>query len=202
MDDENLSRRERKKQLNRRQIIDAALDLFQAQSVEATTIDAIAEAADVSRGTFYNYFPTKEALLSAIAAEEVRTLEARLDDNADHDPVARIYDLMRALMTDTLAFLQVTRYILLQAMLHPSNATSPSVQLDAILTPLVDQAQAQGKIRADLDSTAVAGALVDVCLGAFYRLIADDVAVDRATLARVEATIEMLFQGIAEPGCG
>ena len=197
MDDITLSRRERKKQENQRRILEAALQLFETQGVEAITIDAIAEAADVSRGTFFNYFPTKESLLSAIAAEELRDLQQRRGVANNDSAVARIRGLMRVLMTDSLAFLHVTRYILLDAMLHPTAAASPSAHLDAILRPLVQQAQAQGEIRADLDPAAVAGALVGVYLGAFFRLIADDAVVDQAVLAGVEATIDLLFEGIA-----
>ena len=202
MDESSLSRRERKKQLNRRRILEAALCLFETQGVEATTIDAVAEAADVSRGTFYNYFPAKETLLGAIAAEELHDLEKRSGSTDSDSAVARILDVMRALMTDSLAFLQVTRYILLDAMLHPTRAGSPSAHLDAILKPLVRQAQAQGEIRADIDPAGVTGALVGVYLGACVRLIADDAIVDRATLAGIEATIGMLFEGIAGPNAG
>ena len=197
MDDTTLSRRERKKQQNQRQILEAALRLFETQGMETTTIDAIAEAADVSRGTFFNYFPTKESLLSAIAAEELRDLQKRRGIADSDSAVARIYALMRALMTDSLTFLQVTRYILLDAMLHPTEAASPSAHLDAILKPLVQQAQAQGEIRADLDPAAVIGALVGVYLGAFFRLIAEDAVIDQAVIAAVEATIDLLFEGIA-----
>jgi hypothetical protein len=93
----------------------------------------------------------------------------------------------------------VTRYILLDAMLHPTGATSPSAHLDALLKPLVQQAQAQGEIRSALDPTAVTGALVGVYLGAFFRLIAEDAVVDQSVLAAVEATLDMLFAGIAGP---
>jgi len=202
MDEPTLSRRARKKQRNRRRILEAALTLFETQGVEATTIDAIAEAADVSRGTFYNYFPAKESLLSAIATQELCDLESRCRHGEGDSAVAHILDLMRALMTDSLAFLQVTRYILLDAMLHPTGATSPSAHLDALLKPLVKQAQAQGEIRADVDPAGVTGALIGVYLGACFRLIADDAVVDSSTIAEVEATIGMLFEGIAGPSAG
>ncbi len=199
MNESTLSRRERKKQQNRRRILEAALRLFEAQGVEATTIDAIAEAADLSRGTFYNYFPAKESLLNAIAAEELRDLKRRLSHREGDSVVDHILDLMRALMTDSLAYLQVTRYILLDAILHPTGAASPNAHLDAMLKPLVRKAQAQGEIRADVDPAGVTGALIGVYLGTCFRLIADDAVVDPSTIAEVEATIGMLFEGIAGP---
>ncbi|NKY86472.1 TetR family transcriptional regulator [Nocardia veterana] len=57
--------RERKKQRTRRTIRTEALKLFQRQGYSATTIEQIAEAADVSPSTFFRYFPSKEQLVLA-----------------------------------------------------------------------------------------------------------------------------------------
>ena len=56
-----LSRRERKKRENRQRIVQAAIDLFQAQGFDHTPIEAITEKADVSRGTFSIISPAKRA---------------------------------------------------------------------------------------------------------------------------------------------
>ena len=52
--------RERKKAKTRAAIRDHAMRLFETQGYAATTVDQIAEAADVSPSTFFRYFPTKE----------------------------------------------------------------------------------------------------------------------------------------------
>jgi AcrR family transcriptional regulator len=59
--------RERNKQRNFQRIIDAAFELFQTVGYHQTTMDAIAEKAEVSRATLFNYFPAKQALLVPLA---------------------------------------------------------------------------------------------------------------------------------------
>jgi AcrR family transcriptional regulator len=57
--------RERKKAQTRDAIERAAIRLFDAQGYEATTVDQIADAADVSVRTFYRYFDSKDAVIFA-----------------------------------------------------------------------------------------------------------------------------------------
>lgn len=62
-------RRERKKREVERRIRAAALALFRERGYEATTVEEIAERADVAKGTFFNYFPRKDALLEVLAED-------------------------------------------------------------------------------------------------------------------------------------
>ncbi len=72
-----LSRRERKKEETRDRIFKAACKLFRDKGFEATTIDDIAEKADVAKGTFFNYFPRKEAVLGYLSEMWIEEAEER-----------------------------------------------------------------------------------------------------------------------------
>jgi len=75
--------RERKKRATRIAIRDAAMRLFDEHGFGGTTMDQIAEAADVSRATVFTYFPTKEEILFGDGGAAIEGLAARLQ--ADHE---------------------------------------------------------------------------------------------------------------------
>jgi len=59
----DLSRRERKKKETHEKIFSNAMHLFRLQGFTATSVEQITQLADVGKGTFYNYFATKEAVI-------------------------------------------------------------------------------------------------------------------------------------------
>jgi AcrR family transcriptional regulator len=74
--DDQLGLRERKKQQTWGLIAQTARSLFQERGFDAVTVADIARAADVSRKTVFNYFPTKEDLFySGLELFEARLLE-------------------------------------------------------------------------------------------------------------------------------
>lgn len=64
--------RERKRRQTRQRIAEVGLRLFLEKGFEETTLDAIAQEADIARRTFFHYFDSKEAILTSLqeAAEE------------------------------------------------------------------------------------------------------------------------------------
>src|SRR5260370_42530521 len=85
--DRSLPLRERKKLRTRRALADAALRTFTENGFGATTLEDIAEAAEVSKSTFFRAFPAKEA--AAIEAEP-ELWSAYLTALADRDPPGAI----------------------------------------------------------------------------------------------------------------
>jgi AcrR family transcriptional regulator len=65
-------RRERRRQETHERIFRCAMRLFAQRGYLDTTVEDITEAADVAKGTFFNYFPTKEHLLVAYSEMQER----------------------------------------------------------------------------------------------------------------------------------
>jgi AcrR family transcriptional regulator len=79
-EEEPLGLRERKRQRTRETIARVALELFDRQGFQETTIPQIAAAADVSPRTVSAYFPHKEDLAFPAADAEFEAFDARLRD--------------------------------------------------------------------------------------------------------------------------
>lgn len=79
--------RERKAQRNRERIVSEALDLFRRHGYENTTMESIADAAELSPSTLYRIFPTKDSII----LEPVRVFTDRIcgvfASHSEHDRV-------------------------------------------------------------------------------------------------------------------
>ena len=91
-------RQARRREQTRASLVQAARTLFARQGVEATRINEITEEADVGFGSFYNYFDSKEAIVTAVLEETVAAqggaIEAvtrHLEDPAEVVSVAHRY---------------------------------------------------------------------------------------------------------------
>jgi AcrR family transcriptional regulator len=94
--DEAPSRRERKKLETRRALERAALRLFAEQGYERTTVEEIAEAADVAVRTFFRYFSSKQdVLFGDVVTDRVSRLRAELAGRPlDESPVQSVLTVM------------------------------------------------------------------------------------------------------------
>jgi len=156
--DQTLSRRERKKFETHQSLLDAALTLFREKGYEDTTVEEITERADVAKGTFFNYFPSKEALLNDLAMWHFSQLHEALDvgRGAPASPVARIKLLVRLLHEQTSSDRRLFQRAFATRLSGPPPSHHPAKRrLSSLLWDLVKEAQASGEIRADVEAELV-----------------------------------------------
>lgn len=76
----------------RMRLIESAMLVFARYGADGSVIDEVIRTAEVSRGTFYNYFRTNEELLIAVAGEVANQLLQIVDPvvRGEDDPAARV----------------------------------------------------------------------------------------------------------------
>ena len=67
--------RESDKRLKRQRLLSESLRLFREKGYEDTTVAEITQAAGVAKGTFFNYFPTKEDVLLALGEQTLGRMQ-------------------------------------------------------------------------------------------------------------------------------
>lgn len=153
--------RERNKQRLIQRIVEAASVLFREPGYEQTTMEMIAEKAEVSRETLFNYFPSKTALLVPIANELYEQL-------VQPDVLAYLETQPTTLEVLRFLFLAVGERILMfpgigQALQHELSYPQPILKimpgrigLFDTLQKIVLEGQQHGEIRSDLPGGQIA----------------------------------------------
>ena len=171
MTDLEVSRRERKKEETRERIFREAVKLFRHKGFEATTIDEISEKADVAKGTFFNYFPRKEAVLGYLS--EVRMANAVGNAEAILAAPGSAEDKLLALYGDIAAGYEEDRdlswFILLESMTR-AFAVSEDVRQNwwRLTLGVIEQGQASGEFRRGVDPQRAERVLHSVFMGTLF----------------------------------
>jgi len=164
-----VGRRERKKEETKNRIFVAAAQLFNDKGFDATTVDEIAERADVSKGTFFNYFPRKEALGYYLAEEWLELVEHAVTETA-RSAEERIIELF-AMGADSYGENRelarvVARYSMQQLCAPTPEAAGTQRSLNQAFDAIWAQGQERGEFRADIEPMMARGVLGAVFIGA------------------------------------
>lgn len=88
---------EKKKERTRAQLVEAAARLVAERGIDAATVNDIVTLANVAPGTFYNYFPSLDAMIEELAAGVCEQVEANSRQRQRaRDPGSRMAQVMRA----------------------------------------------------------------------------------------------------------
>jgi TetR/AcrR family transcriptional regulator, mexCD-oprJ operon repressor len=133
-------------------ILDKAAEIL-AERREAASLAEIAEAAGVARSTLYRYFPSREALLRALADSAAREIQDRIGEaRPDAVPVAEaIARITRGLIATG------SKYIAALAYLRPKPADAADPQVSEPLLQLFRRGVEDGTLRGDLPAETLLG---------------------------------------------
>jgi|GEM_PF-2247396 Transcriptional regulator len=151
-DNKKIPLREKKKRKTEHCITHSALLLFEEHGYDSVSIDDIAEASEVSKSTFYNYFDSKESVLLKLSVNSVNNVREEMAKLPDQDdPVFMIKSSFHFLIDDIYDWRNVARE---SAMISVYNAAAHDVISDLIVD-YVDCAQQKGLFRTDYDCRTI-----------------------------------------------
>jgi len=173
-------------ELRREELLDAAQQLFLDKGIGATSIDDIASAAQVAKGTFYLYFPSKEALLHALqerfVAGFLERLESAMDRCGPDRWRLRLQAWVRTVIDGYLDNVRLHDVIFHETQPYDRHAMSNNAVIDQLTTLLGDGAKAGAWFAEEPRATAVM--FFHALHGGVDAAIADGKKVNRAKLIR------------------
>ena len=161
--------RERKKARTRAAIREHALRLFREQGYDATTVEQIAEAAEVSPSTFFRYFPTKEDVVLQDDLDLV-WMDAFRAQPRDLGPIAAMRAAVRAAFADLAADdLEQLREAMDLAVAVPAVRARMLEEMARTSQRIAEAvAERSGRNAGDFTVRAVAGAVIGIAMVAWF----------------------------------
>lgn len=164
------SRRARRRAEIREKLFEAALSLIMKRGLQQTTVSDITEAADVGKGTFFNYFPTKEHVLVEFYERHRERLEERLRAvrQGQESAIAALETIMVRLSTESARSPALVRSFWLAVVSSDDVSSIVMQQLDINnrkIEELCLIGQQQGDIRRDWPPRDLARAVRDLGFG-------------------------------------
>jgi AcrR family transcriptional regulator len=196
---ENLDRRQRRSAETRERLFRAALKLFADKGFAETTVEDITNAADVGKGTFFNYFPSKEHILIAFSDMQLSKLQTTVDQMRERpEPMRSFFRSMTLRMTEEPAKAPDVVRAILQANLSSSSVRTVmrerNARAEGLLTQLVQIGQERGEFRRDLPALELAQVFRQTIFGT---LLMWSLYGDASLAERIEQAMEILWMGIA-----
>jgi AcrR family transcriptional regulator len=192
-------RRQRRASQIRERLFRAALDLFAQHGFADTTVEDITNAADVGKGTFFNYFPSKDHILLAFAEMQLAKLQSIIESLRDtRDPFPQFFRTLAVRMTEEPG----RNPSIVRALLLANLSSTPvregmrinQARGHKLLSEFVQIGQEHGELRNDLPAGDIAHVFRQTVFGTLlvWSLYGDD-----SLATRIRTALDVLWQGLS-----
>ena len=193
------NRRSRRSAELRQRLFRAALDLFTQKGFAETTVEDITNATDVGKGTFFNYFPSKDHILLAFGEMQLAKLHSAVEEARwTEEPMPQFLRSLGSRMTEEPTRNPAMIRALLQAYLSSTPVREAMLDLQkrvlALHSEIIQLGQQKGQIRSDLPALEIAQVFRQTIFGT---LLVWSLYGDGSLLPRMEAAFEVLWKGLA-----
>ena len=192
-------RRQRHAAEIRERLFRAALDLFAQHGFADTTVEDITNSADVGKGTFFNYFPSKDHILLAFAEMQLAKLQSIIENlRATGEALPQFLRTLGLRMTEEPG----RNPSMVRALLLANLSSTPvreamrvnQARGHALLSEFVKIGQERGELRNDLPAGEIAHVFRQTVFGTLliWSLYGDD-----SLANRIQTALEVLWQGLS-----
>jgi AcrR family transcriptional regulator len=198
------SRKREQSELSRERLIEAATRLFAERGYRDASVQAIGEAAGISRGSIFWHFGSKEGLLWAVVQRaftrwEAETLVPEVGDARGEEAIGRALRAHRRFLADEGGTLRLLFVLMFEALGPRPELAGEFARLHrdlrVLATPWLEEAVADGDFRDDVDPETIVTLIIATLGGIVYQYLLDAQGVD---LDRCYADLErVLERGLA-----
>jgi AcrR family transcriptional regulator len=192
-------RRQRRSADIRESLFQAALQLFAERGFAETTVEDITNAADVGKGTFFNYFPSKDHILLAFGEMQLGKLQEAVNTARNkNEPMPEFLRALGVRMTQEPTRNPAIIRALLQAYLSTTRVREAMIDMQervqALHTQMIQLGQDRGEIRSDLPAVELAQVFRQTIFGT---LLIWSLYGDASLHSRIESAFNVLWSGLA-----
>ncbi|RUS45486.1 TetR/AcrR family transcriptional regulator [Cohnella sp. AR92] len=185
-----------KKLLTRQRIMESAVELFEERGFVSTSVQQITDRAEVAKGTFFNYFASKEDMILELESDTmIQVIGKRLGSEGPF--LAQLFEGMLDYARKYPMYKSTTRAVL-QGMFGSAKIgdvqRKRSTQFIDYLVPLIKRAQENGEVDKELSAEQIARTAVEAHYGVLmiWSLDLDDTPL----LERMNSVYTTFIEGI------
>lgn len=199
-----MTKANKRKDMRRKQILQAAVEVFGSGSFQNASISEIAQKANIAEGTIYQYFKNKEDLFFSIPAQMIEDYCEELDLHLEgiHDALNKLRKLTWFYLYHFKTNPTYARILMLE--MRVSKNFSKSRTFDRLkmfndrVLELIEEGQEEGLIRKDIDRRDIRELLLGMLEHRVTRWVLTEGKFD--LLDNYSAITDLIFNGIKAPG--
>jgi AcrR family transcriptional regulator len=191
--------RDARKQELKEQIYRKALELFREKGFNQVTVEQITQACGIAKGTFYIYFPKKEAVLLHLGRMQIESVHQSILRHAEvHDMKEKLLLLFHDLFVRYSEHSEIIR-LTISEMMRSTLLMEEELQIiqnfQSSLTNLFEQAKQTGQLSTHFASEDVASVLVGIYFNALMVWVSTP-QMDTAIMTIFTRHFELVWHGI------
>lgn len=193
------TRFDKKKAITKNKIFNAAVELFLNQGYDQTTIEQIAEKADVAKGTFFIHFPTKSTVLFFLGEQRVSLIEEMLAEKLRDIKSSRekIFSLLNVLAQVNEDSKEITALVIKEVFKTSEIDSEKESQdrLKILLVKIFEEGQQQGEFERGFNAHDAADIIISIYFYTLFQWLGG--VLSRPLAEEYQTRLKIMMKGIS-----